>query len=422
MKHRFSILALALFILLAAASVVGCGGEQPTEQVTPNTGSQATEQPRTTGGSGQATARPTSTTGGQSTEQPTPTSGGDPTGQPAPTTSGASQPTEQPTPTAAPATDRATTTPAPTPAPTATPTPPPTPEPPAVAWEGAAALLPSGLGEVEVWDWEAALSSGAVDYGHLANYSWGYVGWLAEDPENSGVSIDDFRSIAFALVETEQGPYMNLGVLEGDFDLAKAQEYLDNLFTQYFGYDDPADFRESYKGYEIYEDQHNALALLDDKDAIAFGDPPEAVRVLVDAVASGSSLLLHGNEYRIAKYADYPSVDAEEFMGMTLNRLGGGFYANVGGGSRSSSFDGCCWASGYSVSGSGGELGVTIVYPFREEGRAERQVGDVRIHIEGNLPDEAALGDVEADGIFVVGTATVAADVWRDAFSYYWGP
>ena len=415
MKHRFPILVLALCLLLVAVFAGGCGGGEPTEQTTPTTsGSQPTGQPTPTTGGSEPTAQPMPTAGrSQSTEQLAPTTVAV-QDTPAPTIPSGANVT--------PATATQAPIQTPTPAPTATPTPTPPPEPPAVAWEGAAALLPSGLGEVEVWDWEAALSSGAVDYGHLANYSWGYVGWLAEDPENSGVSIDDFRSIAFALVETEQGPYMNLGVLEGDFDLAKAQEYLDNLFTQYFGYDDPADFRESYKGYEIYEDQHNALALLDDKDAIAFGDPPEAVRVLVDAVASGSSLLLHGNEYRIAKYADYPSVDAEEFMGMTLNRLGGGFYANVGGGSRSSSFDGCCWASGYSVSGSGGELGVTIVYPFREEGRAERQVGDVRIHIEGNLPDEAALGDVEADGIFVVGTATVAADVWRDAFSYYWGP
>ena len=262
------------------------------------------------------------------------------------------------------------------------------------------------------------MSSGAVDSGLPAALE--RFGFLTEDPAIPGVSLEDVRSFALAIVETEQGPYMELDVLEGDFDLAIAQEYLDDVFTQLTGSDDPADFRENYKGYEIYESQGLALALLDDKDAIAFGDPSEAVRLLVDTVASGSGLLLHGNEYRITRYADYTGVDAEEYIGMTLNRLDGSFYANVGSGAGVA-FDGCCWASGFSVSGSGGELEVTVVYPFFEEGRAETQVEDVRVHIEGDLPDEAALEDVEADGLFVVGTAIVAADVWQDAFNH-WRP
>ena len=63
MKYSFSGLALALCVLLTAAFVAGCSGEQPTEQPTPTGGGQATEQP-------------TPTSGGQATEQPTPTSGG----------------------------------------------------------------------------------------------------------------------------------------------------------------------------------------------------------------------------------------------------------------------------------------------------------------------------------------------------------
>ena len=412
MKHCFSILTLSLVILLAAAFSAGCGGGEPTERAAPTTGGEPTAQPMPTTGGSQPTEQPAPTT---ERATATPSSAGN---TPAPTTERATATPSSAGNTPAPTTERATATQVPTltptPAPTATPEPSPTPEPPAVAWEGAAALLPSRLGEVEVWDWEAAMSIGIGVSDIPTRYSWWYIGWLAEDPANSGVSFEDVRSFAFALVETEQGPYMNIGVLEGDLDLAKAQEFLENLFARFPEYDDPEEFRESYKGYVIYEDQDKALVLLDDKDAIAFGDPPEAVKVLVDAVASGSGLLLHGNEYKVDHY--------KEHIGMALNRLGGGFYAKVGTGSSSSSFVGCCWASGYSVSGSGGELEVTIVYPFHEEGRSEGQVENVRVHLEGNLPDEAALEDVEADGFFVVGTATVAADVWQDAFHYYWSP
>ena len=49
MKYSFSGLALALCVLLTAAFVAGCSGEQPTEQPTPTRGdSQPTEQPTPT--------------------------------------------------------------------------------------------------------------------------------------------------------------------------------------------------------------------------------------------------------------------------------------------------------------------------------------------------------------------------------------
>ena len=322
--------------------------------------------------------------------------------------------------------------PAPTETPTlpppATPTEPPTPTPEPVstaAWEGAPALLPDGLSRVEVWDWEAALSSGTVDLANLPEDFYWPFGELAQDPLNSGFSLEDIRSFALARVETEGGPEMELNVVEGDFDLTKVREFLDDTLTQFLWYDGPEDFRRSYKGYDLYEGEHSrwVLALLPDKNAIVMGDSADAVVVLLDAVASGTGLLLHGGEYRIAKYRDYHSVASEEFIRMTLNRLGGGFFAVVRHGSSSSSFDGCCWASGYSVSrGSGDDMMVTIVYPFREEGLAEGQVEQVRAHLEANLPDNAVLVDMVADGTFVVGTATVAADLWREEFNYYWVP
>ena len=72
MRRRLSGLALALGILLAAAFVAGCGGEEPAEQPTPTSGSQATEQPTPTSGGGQPTEQPTPTSDSQPTEEATP--------------------------------------------------------------------------------------------------------------------------------------------------------------------------------------------------------------------------------------------------------------------------------------------------------------------------------------------------------------
>ena len=131
--------------------------------------------------------------------------------------------------------------------------------------------------------------------------------------------------------------------MEGDFDFGPIREILSEYPSEKQG------------GNEIYDLGGRSIALLEGEGSVVAGDT-DAVKAVLDTLERGSGFLLHGGELRRVQYADYLGVDPDEYLGMTLNRASGGFFASVKGGTPmvSHGVSNTGWASGWSASAGSG--------------------------------------------------------------------
>ena len=264
-------------------------------------------------------------------------------------------------------------------------------------WQGAVTLVPENAVEVTVWD-IAAIVAGDAPAAIPRDLTDEILGSVLNGPN----SIEAVNSFATASIDGDEASG-NLSVMEGDFDFNPIREILSGLPP------------EKHGGYELYDTGSRSIALLEGEGSVVAGDT-DAVKVVLDALDRGSGFLLHGGELRRRQYTDYSGVDPDEYVHMTLNRAGGGFFTKVSGGVPGhlvGSKHG--WASGWSASaGNGSEVKLRIFFPSQQEKYAKSNEDQVKAWFEAELDEGVKLESVEVDGLFIIGTATAA---WDDAWS-----
>ena len=266
-------------------------------------------------------------------------------------------------------------------------------------WEGAVTLIPENAHEVRVWD-IAAIVAGDTPIDPPGELEF----LLGPEGEEGPVSREDISSFAIASLDFSGGSE-ELSVVKGDFDF-------ESFRTLYEAWGLTP---ETYRGYEVWGTGlgEAKLALLEDEGCLLFGEG-SAVKTVLDALDRGSGFLLDDDELRRVDYVDYVGVDDDEYIGMTLNRAHGGFYAYVSAGAMTN-FDGCCWSSGWSASkDSGSEVNLSMIFPFQQENDAKSQKDEVEAFLEINLSGVVPLDDVEVDGLFVIATATLTEGAWEE--------
>ena len=256
-------------------------------------------------------------------------------------------------------------------------------------WQGAVRLIPEDARSVKVWD-VAAIVAGDAPAAIPRELTEETLAIVLNEPN----SIEDVNSFA-----TGGG----VSVMEGDFDFNSIREILSRLPP------------EKHGGYELYDTGSRSIALLEGEGSVVAGDT-DSVKVVLEALDRGSGFLLHGGELRRRQYTDYSGVDPDEYVHMTLNRAGGGFFTKVSGGVPGhlvGSKHG--WASGWSASaGNGSEVKLRIFFPSQQEKYAKSNEDQVKAWFEAELDEGVKLESVEVDGLFIIGTATAA---WDDAWS-----
>ena len=266
-------------------------------------------------------------------------------------------------------------------------------------WTGAVTLIPENVHEVRVWDIAAIVAGDTlIDPPRELEFL------LGPEGEEGPVSLEDISSFAIASLDFSGGSE-ELSVVKGDFDF-------ESIRTLYEAWGLASD---TYRGYEVWGTGLGdaEIALLEDEGSLLIGEG-SAVKTVLDALDQGSGFLLDDNELRRVDYVDYIGVDADEYIGMTLNRAHGGFYAFVMGGAMTR-FDGCCWSSGWSASmDSGSDVHLTMIFPFAQEKNAQSQKDEVEAFLEINLSGVVPLDDVKVDGLFVIATATIEEGAWEE--------
>ena len=256
-------------------------------------------------------------------------------------------------------------------------------------WQGAVRLIPENADPVAVWD-IAAIVAGDAPAAIPRQLTEETLAIVLNEPN----SIEDVNSFA-----TGGG----VSVMEGDFDFNSIREILSGSPV------------EKQEGSETYDLGSRSVALLEGEGSVVAGGP-DAVKAVLDALERGSGFLLHGGELRRRQYTDYSGVDPDEYVHMTLNRAGGGFFTKVSGGVPGhlvGSKHG--WASGWSASaGNGSEVKLRIFFPSQQEKYAKSNEDQVKAWFEAELDEGVKLESVEVDGLFIIGTATAA---WDDAWS-----
>ena len=256
-------------------------------------------------------------------------------------------------------------------------------------WQGAVRLIPENADPVAVWD-IAAIVAGDAPAAIPRQLTEETLAIVLNEPN----SIEDVNSFA-----TGGG----VSVMEGDFDFNSIREILSGSPV------------EKQEGSETYDLGSRSVALLEGEGSVVAGGP-DAVKAVLDALERGSGFLLHGGELRRRQYRDYSGVDPDEYVHMTLNRAGGGFFTKVSGGVPGhlvGSKHG--WASGWSASaGNGSEVKLRIFFPSQQEKYAKSNEDQVKAWFEAELDEGVKLESVEVDGLFIIGTATAA---WDDAWS-----
>ena len=177
-------------------------------------------------------------------------------------------------------------------------------------WQGAATLIPEDAVEVTVWD-IAAIVAGDAPAAIPRDLTDEILGSVLNGPN----SIEAVNSFATARIDGD-GASGNLSVMEGDFDFNSIREILSEYRA------------EKQEGSETYDLGSRSIALLEGEGSVVAGDT-DAVKAVLDALDRGSGFLLDDDELRRVQYPDYFGVDADEYVGMTLNRAGGGFFTRV---------------------------------------------------------------------------------------------
>ena len=268
-------------------------------------------------------------------------------------------------------------------------------------WQGAARLIPENAGElgsegIRVWD-IAAIVAGDAPAAAMPGRLTEDFGPLLVAPN----SIEDVNSFA-----TEGAVWVGVSVMEGDFDFNSIRERLSE-----FGF-------EKQEGSETYNFGSLIIALLEGEGSVVTGGA-DRVKEVLDALDRGSGFLLDDDELRRVQYVDYKGVDADEYVGMTLNRASGGFFASVIGGTKMDSGGKGGWASGWSASaGSGSEVKLRLIHPFQQEKDAKANEDKVKAWHESALHEEVKLESVEVDGLFIIVTATTTWEAWEACCSY----
>ena len=257
-------------------------------------------------------------------------------------------------------------------------------------WQGAVTLIPENADSVKVWD-IAAIVAGDAPAAIPRQLTHEILGSVLIGPD----SIETVNSFATARIEFDGGGGGGLFVMEGDFDFNAIKEILSGLPP------------EKHGGYELYDTGSRSIALLEGEGSVVSGDP-DAVKAVLDALDRGSGFLLHGGELRRRQYTDYSGVDPDEYVHMTLNRAGGGFFTKISSGvpgHLTGSWHG--WASGWSASaGNGSEVKLRIFFPSQQEKYAKANEDQVKAWFEAELDEGVKLESVEVDGLFIIGTAT----------------
>ena len=265
-------------------------------------------------------------------------------------------------------------------------------------WQGAVTLVPENAVQVAVWD-IAAIVAGDAPAAIPRQLTHEILGSVL----NASNSIEAVNSFATARIEFDGGGRGGLFVVEGDFDFDRIREILSGLPP------------EKHGKYELYDTGSRSIALLEGEGSVVAGDT-DAVKVVLDALDRGSGFLLHGGELRRRQYRDYSGVDPDEYVHMTLNRAGGGFFTSVRNGTLmvSHGISKTGWASGWSSSaGSGSEVKLKFFHPFQQEKDAKSNEDQVKAWHEWALDEEVKLESVEVDGLFIIVTVTAT---WKDAW------
>ena len=268
-------------------------------------------------------------------------------------------------------------------------------------WQGAATLIPEDAVEMTVWD-IAAIVAGDAPVAIPRDLTDEILGSVLNGPN----SIEAVNSFATASIDGDEASG-NLSVMEGDFDFNSIREILSRLPP------------EKHGGYELYDTGSRSIALLEGEGSVVAGDT-DAVKAVLDALDQGSGFLLNDNELRRVQYPDYFGVLAGEYVGMTLNRAGGGFFTRVQNTSPTGLMGpGYGWASGWSASaGNGSEVKLRIFFPYQQEEDAKSNEDHVKTQLEKALNDGVKLESVEVDGLFIIVTATGAwDDYWMNSYA-----
>ena len=270
-------------------------------------------------------------------------------------------------------------------------------------WEGPARLVPETAHEVSVVDVAAIVTgdSPIAVPGDLVNLT--FIGFRVEDVSWYAAAQLDFD---------DDEPWRQLHVVEGDFDF----EAIRSVFTD--GVKEGYLSSYTYGDHDIYDTGGRAIALLEEEDSVVAGDV-DAVEAVLDALAKGSGFLLHGEEPRTVQYATHFGVAADEYVGMTLNRAHGGFFAHANG-SSPTRYRGGGWGSGWSASaGSGSTVKVRVFLSWETEDAAKSIEDEVKAWFETALDEGMRLESVERDGLYIVGTATVDEADWDDDWTRF---
>ena len=267
-------------------------------------------------------------------------------------------------------------------------------------WQGAATLIPEDAVEVTVWD-IAAIVAGDAPAAIPRDLTDEILGSVLNGPN----SIEAVNSFATARIDGD-GASGNLSVMEGDFDFNSIREILSEYRA------------EKQEGSETYDFGSSSIALLEGEGSVVAGDT-DAVKAVLDALDRGAGFLLDDDELRRVQYPDYFGVLADEYVGMTLNRAGGGFFTRVQNTPRPGLMgSGYGWASGWSASaGSGSEVKLRFFHPYQQEEDAKSQEDHIKAEFEKALDDGVKLESVEVDGLFAIVTATGAwDDYWMNSY------
>ena len=257
-------------------------------------------------------------------------------------------------------------------------------------------LVPESAREVSVYDVAAI----------VAGDSPVVVPRELEDMTFIGFRLEDVSSYAAAMLELDDGgSWGELHVVEGDFDFDRISVGLEQHRSSY-----------THGEYEIHDAGRLVIALLEEKDSVVLGNA-DAVEAVLDALAKGSGFLLHGEEPRTVQYSTHSGVASDEYLGMTLNRSYGGFFAHVDE-SSPTGYRGAGWGSGWSASaGSGSAVNVRVFLSFQTEEAAKSIEDEVKAWFETALDEGMRLESVERDGIYIVGTATVDEADWNESWT-----